>query len=145
MFILTLADEPEPLPLTDRPTGDEFDPLPYGLTLAQAVAVRACDVKAGDLVVAEFDDMSGARRSLHIPGPYRAAPSALRDCPCNGCAECDDMDSWTFAEPSRVADTAWRFVCLSPAEDGEPCAIVLAYRPVAVIPAAVVTRVEGDR
>lgn len=142
MRFLTLADGSDTLALTDRPTAEDFPPLPYGLTLGQAVAVRAHEVHAGDLVVADFPDENGVRQAGHIPTPYPAAPHALRDCPCEGCEECDDVDAWTLADHSRVADVGWRFVCLAPTEDDEPCAIVLRNRPVAVIPADVVARAE---
>ncbi|MFE3139697.1 hypothetical protein [Streptomyces scopuliridis] len=143
MHILTTGSER--LPLTDRPTGDDYPPLPYGLTLDQAVAVHTHEVKAGDLVLADFCDESGARRAGHVPTPYLADPHALRYCPCKGCEECDDVDTWTLGDHSRVADVGRRFVCLSPSErsesdeDNEPCAIELRNRPMAVIPADVVT------
>ncbi|MGG2460184.1 hypothetical protein ACO0M4_10240 [Streptomyces sp. RGM 3693] len=139
MLTLTLDDSPELLSLTDRPTGADYPPLPYGLTLDQAVAVRAREVKAGDLVLAEFSDESGVRRAGHVPAPYAADPHALEDCPCEGCEECDDVDAWTLAEYSRVADVGWRFICLSPAEEDEPCALAVRSRPMAVIPAGVVS------
>ncbi|GGW94740.1 hypothetical protein [Streptomyces noursei] len=143
MLTLTLADSPELLPLTDRPTGPDYPPLPYGLTLDQAVAVRAREVKAGDLVLVEFSDESGVRRAGHIPTPYAAEPHALEDCPCDGCEECDDVDAWTLAEHSRVADVGWRFICLSPAEEDEPCALTVRNRPMAVIPADVVSAAKA--
>ncbi|MFI1201685.1 hypothetical protein ACH4VR_19900 [Streptomyces sp. NPDC020883] len=139
MLTLTLVDSPELLPLTDRPTGPDYPPLPYGLTLDQAVAVRACEVKAGDLVLAEFSDGSGVRRAGHIPTLYAADPHALKDCPCDGCEECDGVDAWTLARHGRVADVGWRFVCLSPAEEDEPCALAVSNRPMAVILAEVVS------
>ncbi|MGG7574169.1 hypothetical protein [Streptomyces sirii] len=146
MRTLTLGSES--LPFTDRPTGPDYPPLPYGLTLDQAVAVYAHEVKAGDLVLADFSDESGTRRAGHVPTPYRADPHTLRECPCEGCEECDDVDGWTLADHSRVADVGWRFVCLAPSEHGkseegqEPCAIELRTRPVAVIHAAIVDAAE---
>ncbi|MFE0058745.1 hypothetical protein [Streptomyces sp. NPDC059003] len=143
MRTLTLADSPELLSLTDRPTDDDgFGPLPYGLTLDQAVAVRAHEVKSGDLVVAQFSDGTGVRPTEHVPEPFPADPHTVSACPCEGCEECDDMDAWTLQEHSRVADVDWRFLCLTPAEGREPCVIVLRNRPVAVIPADVVARAE---
>ncbi|WP_435244297.1 hypothetical protein [Streptomyces sioyaensis] len=141
MRILTLGAEDLLLP--DRPIAPDFPPLPYGLSLDQAVAVHAHEVRAGDLVVADFPDENGTRRAGHIPTPYPATPHALRDCPCEGCEECDDMDSWTLADHSRVADIGWRFICLAPAEGDEPCAIVPRNRPVAVIRADVVACAEA--
>ncbi|GHG80697.1 hypothetical protein [Streptomyces griseocarneus] len=144
----TLPFDSETLHLTDRPIDPDFPPLPHGLTLDQAVAVHAHEVKAGDLVLAVFSDESGTRRAEHVPTPYRADPHALRDCPCEGCEECDDIDRWTLADHGRVADVGWRFVCLAPSErgesgeDDEPCAIELRNRPVAVILADVVAAVE---
>ncbi|NUL27506.1 hypothetical protein [Streptomyces lunaelactis] len=144
----TLTVGSETLHLTDRPTAPDYPPLPYGLTLDQAVAVHAHEVKSGDLVLADFSDESGTRRAGHIPTPYPADPHALRDCPCEGCEECDDVDTWTLGDHSRVGDVGWRFVCLSPSEHGEgdeggePCAIELRNRPIAVIPADVVTAAE---
>ncbi|MFP3991049.1 hypothetical protein U9R90_26985 [Streptomyces sp. E11-3] len=141
MRTLTLSDSREPLPLTDRPTGADFPPLSYGLTLDQAVAVRAHEVKAGDLVIAELSDETGVRRTWHIPAPYFANPHALKDCPCKGCEACNEVDDWTLADHSRVVDVGWRFICLSPAEeydDYEPCVLVVRNRPIAVIPANVV-------
>ncbi|RLU79918.1 hypothetical protein CTZ27_35795 [Streptomyces griseocarneus] len=141
----TLTLGPESLALADRPTGTDYPLLPYGLSLDQAVAVYAHEVKAGDLLLVAFPDESGIRRAEHVPTPYRADPHALRDCPCEGCEECDDVDDWTLADHSRVADAGWRFVCLAPSEhgeDGEPCAIELRNQPVAVIPADVVAAAE---
>ncbi|MEU8911732.1 hypothetical protein [Streptomyces nigrescens] len=143
MRTLTLVDSSDAFSLTDRPTADDFPPLPYGLTLDDAVAVRAHEVKAGDLVLAEFAEGTGGRRRVgHVPTPYPADPHTLRDCPCEGCEECEDVDAWTLAEHSRVADVSWRFVCLAPAEDDEPCAILLRNSPMAVIPAAVAVRAQ---
>ncbi|MFH8465978.1 hypothetical protein [Streptomyces sp. NPDC017991] len=146
MRTLTLGSET--LHLTDRPTASDYPPLPHGLTLDQAVAVHAHEVKAGDLVLADFSDESGTRRAGHVPTPYPADPHALRDCPCQGCEERDDVDAWTLGDHSRVGDVGWRFVCLSPSEHGEgdegdePCAIELRNRPMAVIPVGVVTAAE---
>ncbi|GHF32977.1 hypothetical protein GCM10010218_12560 [Streptomyces mashuensis] len=144
----TLALGSETLHLTDRPIDPDHPPLPYGLTLDQAVAVHAHEVKAGDLVLAAFSDESGARQAEHVPTPYSADPHALRDCPCEGCEECEDVDTWTLGDHGRVADVGWRFVCLAPSERGEgdegdePCAIELRNLPVAVIPADVVAAAE---
>ncbi|MEV0437696.1 hypothetical protein AB0I84_40890 [Streptomyces spectabilis] len=140
MHSLTLGSET--LCLTARPSADNFPPLPYGLTLDDAVAVRAHEVKAGDLAVAQFSDGTGVRPTMHVPEPFPADPHAPSACPCEGCEECEDMDAWTLAEHSRVADVDWRFVCLAPAEDGEACVLVLRNRPVAVIPADVVARAK---
>jgi hypothetical protein len=133
MLLITLTDGTDSLHLDDRPTGDDYDPLPYGLTLDHVAAVRACDVEAGDLVVAEFPDDSGKRETLHLPVPFLAAPHRLRDCPCQGCGECSDMDDWLQADSSRLADLGWRYVCLAPSDDDEPCALTLRAQPVAVI------------
>ncbi|MGA5134977.1 hypothetical protein ACPCTO_34860 [Streptomyces olivoreticuli] len=141
----TLPLGSETLRLTDRPIAPDYPPLPHGLTLDQAVAVHAHKVKAGDLVLAVFPDENGTRRAEHVPTPYPADPYPLRDCPCEECEECDDVDAWTLGDHSRVADVGWRFVCLAPSErdeDGEPCAIELRNRPVAVIPADVVAAAE---
>ncbi|MCX4682061.1 hypothetical protein OG413_43555 [Streptomyces sp. NBC_01433] len=144
MRILTLSDSSGGLSLTDRPTGDDFLPLPHGLTLDDAVAVRASDVRAGDLVVAKFSDGAGVRPTEHIPAPYLANPHAVGvDCPCGGCAECQDLETWTLAEPDRVAGVAMRFICLAPAENSEPCTIVLRNRPLAVISSDVVKRAQS--
>ncbi|MER5301384.1 hypothetical protein ABT039_18180 [Streptomyces lasiicapitis] len=140
MHTLTLGSETLSLPA--RPSNDDFPPLPFGLTLDDAVAVRAHEVKAGDLVVAQFSDGTGVRPTMHVPVPSPADPHLPSACSCEGCEECDDMDAWTLAEHSRVADVDWRFVCLIPAEDGEACILVLRNRPVAVIPAEVVARAE---
>lgn len=143
MRTLPLSDSSDVLTLTDRPTTDDFSPLPHGLTLDAVVAVRAHEVKAGDLVVAQFSDGTGVRPTEHVPVPYPADPHAMSTCPCEGCEECDDMDAWTLQEHSRVADVGWRFLCLAPAEDEEPCVIVLRNRPVAVIPADVVASAQA--
>ncbi|MEU6346586.1 hypothetical protein ABZ883_37205 [Streptomyces sp. NPDC046977] len=143
MHTLPLPDGSGVLSLTDRPTDDNFLPLPHGLTLDDAVAVRAHEVRAGDLLVAEFSDGTGVRPTEHVPAPYPAHPHAVRDCPCKGCEECEDLGTWTLAEPGRVADVALRFICLAPAEDDEPCTLVLRNRPVAVIRADVVARAEA--
>ncbi|WP_370418949.1 hypothetical protein AB8O64_10865 [Streptomyces sp. QH1-20] len=142
MRTLTLADSSDTLTLSERPSGADFPPLPYGLTFDDVLAVRAHEVKAGDLVVAQFSDGTGVRPAEHVPTPYPADPHTFGGCPCDGCEECDDMDVWTLAEHSRVTDVGWRFLCLAPAEDDEPCVIVLRNRPVAVIPADVVARAE---
>ncbi|MGC5042423.1 hypothetical protein ACLQ16_03800 [Streptomyces albidoflavus] len=142
MRTLALADSSETLFLTDRPTAADFPPLPHGLTLDDAVAVRAHEVKAGDLVVAQFSDGTGVRPTEHVPEPFPADPHTVSTCPCEGCEECEDLDAWTLAEHSRVADVDWRFVCLAPAEDDEACVLVLRNRPVAVIPADVAARAE---
>ncbi|MEU1313336.1 hypothetical protein ABZ419_31195 [Streptomyces cinnamoneus] len=144
----TLALGSDTLHLTVRPIAPDYPPLPYGLTLNQAVAVHAHQVKAGDLVLAAFSGKSGTRHAEHVPTPYPADPHALRDCPCEGCEECDDVDTWTLGDHGRVADVGWRFVCLAPSERGEggegdePCAIELRNRPVAVIPADAVAAAE---
>ncbi|MFD7334869.1 hypothetical protein ACFV98_02550 [Streptomyces violascens] len=140
---LTLPGTSEPLALSDRPTDDDFSPLPHGLTLDDVVAVRALGVKPGDLVVALFDDGTGLHPTEHAPGPYLADPHTVCECPCDGCAECDVLDSWTSAGHGRVADIGWRYVCLAPAEDDDPCVVVLSNRPVAVIPADVVAAAEA--
>ncbi|MCX4677669.1 hypothetical protein OG413_20570 [Streptomyces sp. NBC_01433] len=132
----------ETLTISDRPTSSYFTPLPHGLALDDVVAVRAHEVKAGDLVVALFSDGTGVRPAVHVPEAFPADPHAFADCSCRGCQECDDMDSWTFVDDSRVADVGWRFVCLAPAEDDEPCVLVLRNRPIAVIPADIVARAE---
>ncbi|QDN54052.1 hypothetical protein [Streptomyces sp. S1D4-20] len=143
MRTFTLADHPGPLTLPDRPTTDDFDPLPHGLTLDDAVAVRAHQVRPGDLLIAEFTDGTGVRPTEHIPGPCPADPRPLSGCPCEGCETCDEVTAWTLGDHSRTADTLWRFVCLAPSEDGEPCTIVLRNRPVAVIPADTVARAQA--
>ncbi|MFJ2627731.1 hypothetical protein ACIO6T_31095 [Streptomyces sp. NPDC087532] len=146
MRTLVLADHPGPLVLPDRPTTDDYPPLPHGLTLDDAVARRAHQVGPGDLLLAEFTDATGTgpRPAEHIPDPYPAAPHPLSACPCTGCEACNAMDSWTLADHSRTADIGWRYVCLAPAEDGEPCTIVLRNRPMAVIPAGTVARARAQ-
>lgn len=120
--------------LSARPTDDDYDPLPDGLSLTDAVVMLAHEVRAGDLVVAYFgDDHRGERSVEHVPGLYAADPHLLNVCPCEGCEECDEIETWTLADPSRTADREWRYVCLSPAENDEPCVIELSNRPVAVI------------
>ncbi|MFG2141910.1 hypothetical protein [Streptomyces sp. NPDC048650] len=144
MHTLTFADSSVTFALTDRPTAEDFEPLPYGLSLDDAVAVRAHEVKAGDLVVAQFSDGTGVRPTEHAPTPFPADPHTVSDCPCEGCEECDNVDGWTMTNPDRVADVGWRFVCLHPSEPGddeyedEPCVIALRNRPVVVIPVSVV-------
>ncbi|MGW1275561.1 hypothetical protein ACWD4V_01200 [Streptomyces tsukubensis] len=133
MLLITLTDGTESLNLDDRPTGDDYEPLPYGLTLDHVAAVRARDVEAGDLVVADFPDNSGIREARHMPVVFLAAPHRLGDCPCEGCGECSDMDERLEVDGRRAADLDWRYVCLAPSEDGEPCALTLRARPVAVI------------
>ncbi|MGI5337740.1 hypothetical protein ACQEVS_10225 [Streptomyces sp. CA-181903] len=143
MRFLTLADGSAVLPLPDRPTGTDFpSPLPCGLSLDDAVAVRAHEVKAGDLVVYEFPDGTGVRRSGHVPVPFSAAPHTITACPCEWCEECEDLEAWTLGGHDRVADVDWRFLCLAPSDDDEPCAIMLRNQPVAVIPAGAVKRAE---
>ncbi|MGW2658527.1 hypothetical protein ACWC1D_33370 [Streptomyces sp. NPDC001478] len=148
MHTLLLADHPGPLTLTDRPSTEDFAPLPHGLTLDDAVARRAHQVGPGDLLLAEFTETpggTGPRATEHIPDPYQADPHPLTACPCQGCETCDKVTAWTLADDSRTADIGWRYVCLAPSQDGEPCTIVLRNRPMAVIPADVVTRAEAAR
>ncbi|WP_031102404.1 hypothetical protein [Streptomyces sp. NRRL S-146] len=147
MRALTLVDGTATFHLDDRPTNDpDYEPLPYGLTLDQAIAVRARHVEPGDLVVAEFTDKG---TTGHIPTPYTSIPHAIADCPCNGCEECDDIDAWTMENHARVADIGWRYVCLSPSEpateefEAEPCAIVFSNRPMAVIRAETVASAQA--
>lgn len=146
MRTLPLADHPGPLVLPDRPTTTDYPPLPHGLTLDDAVARRAHQVGPGDLLLAEFTETTGTgpRPAEHIPDPYPAAPHLLSACPCTGCEACNAMDSWTLADQGRTADTGWRYVCLAPAEDGEPCTIVLRNRPMAIIPAGAVARARAQ-
>ncbi|MET9778622.1 hypothetical protein ABZ023_30960 [Streptomyces sp. NPDC006367] len=145
MRTLTLAGHSGPLTLPERPTTDDYAPLPHGLSLADTVAVRAHQVRPGDLLVAEFTDGTGVRPTEHIPGPYPADPHSLPACPCEGCETCDETTAWTLGDDSRTADAGWRFVCLAPSQDGEPCTIVLRNRPMAVIPADVVARAQTAR
>lgn len=145
MRTFTLAGHPDRLALPDRPTTDDFAPLPHGLTLDDAVAVRAHQVRPGDLLVAEFTDGTGLRPTEHIPDPYPADPHPLAECPCTGCEACEEINDWTLGDHSRTADTGWRYVCLAPSQDGEPCTIVLRNRPMAVIPADVVARAQAAR
>ncbi|MGG2460619.1 hypothetical protein ACO0M4_12510 [Streptomyces sp. RGM 3693] len=107
------------------------------------MAVRAHQVKPDDLVVAYLANGTGVRPAKHVPEPFPAAPHTFADCPCNGCDECDDMDAWTLADHARVADVGWRFVCLAPSEDDEPCVVVLRNQPVAVVPADVAARARA--
>ncbi|MFZ3557135.1 hypothetical protein [Streptomyces sp. BH055] len=138
----TLADTGEQRALSPRPLNETYEPLPYGLTLGDAVAVRAREVAAGDVVVAVFG--AGANdASAHVPSPYVADPHSLAGCPCEECEECDDMDAWTMADPAREADLGWRFVCLAPSEDGEPCEIWPSARAVVVLCADVVERARA--
>ncbi|MFF0481912.1 hypothetical protein [Streptomyces sp. NPDC004435] len=142
---MTLADGTVSLHVDDRPTDDdEFDsPLPYGLTLDDAVAVRAREVEAGDLVVAFTDEQFGARRVDHCPQPFPAAPTSPPGCAGRACEECAKLEAWTLADHARVADLAWRYVCLSPAEAGEPCVIERANLPVIVVRAERVERAKA--
>ncbi|MGA5453845.1 hypothetical protein ACPCVO_45250 [Streptomyces umbrinus] len=117
-----------PLTLDERPTTEDYEPLPSGLSLNLAVAVRAVDVKPGDLVVAVFSRSD--RPGAPTPGPYPADPHTLPGNPCTGCEECEDAE--------QLVDAVARLVCLHPSEDGEPCALERRNAPVAVIPAAVV-------
>ncbi|MFZ3491769.1 hypothetical protein ACODT5_00760 [Streptomyces sp. 5.8] len=143
MRTLPLSDGSGVLSLNNRPADDDFLPLPHGLTLDDAVAVRAHEVRAGDLLVAEFSDGTGVRPTEHVPAPYPADPHAVRDCPCSGCEECEGLELWTLAGHGRVADVGVRFICLAPSDDDEPCTLVLRNRPVAVIRADVVARAEA--
>ncbi|MYW67194.1 hypothetical protein GTY65_24450 [Streptomyces sp. SID8379] len=137
-YSFTLADTGEQRTMSPRPQHETFEALPYGLTLDDAVAVRAHQVAAGDVVCATFGNGTRQSPPAHVPAPYEANPHTMAECPCEGCDECDDMESWTLAAPERVADLGWRFVCLAPAEDGEPCEIWPRERPVVVLRADVV-------
>ncbi|MFD3514841.1 hypothetical protein [Streptomyces sp. NPDC058657] len=142
MYSLALDDMS--LGLTDRPIDDEdFVQLPFGLTLGAVVAVRAHEVRAGDLVVAEFPAEFGVRTVEHVPDPYVAAPVSTRECPCERCEECDALNAWIADDHRRIADLALRYVCLAPSEGDEPCALTLRHRPVAVIPAATVASAKA--
>ncbi|WP_143664390.1 hypothetical protein [Streptomyces sp. NRRL B-24572] len=142
---MTLADGTTSLHVDDRPTDDdEFDsPLPYGLTLDDAVAVRAREVEAGDLVIAFTQEQFGARRADHCPQPFPAAPTSPPGCGGRACEECAKLEAWTLADHARVADLAWRYVCLSPAEAGEPCVIERTNMPVIVVRAERVQRAKA--
>ncbi|AKN68702.1 hypothetical protein QR97_01780 [Streptomyces sp. PBH53] len=145
---IAIPDSHDIFVLGDRPADDEYEPLPYGLTLDDAVIVRAYEVERGDLVVAEFrDPVKGKRLACHIPGPFRAEPHTFANCPCDGCVECDDVDAWTLADHSRLADVAIRFYCLAPAQDvlggREPCVMVYRNAPIAVIREDAVERAKA--
>ncbi|MEU9699499.1 hypothetical protein [Streptomyces sp. NPDC047981] len=147
MRLMTLTDGTESLLVDDRPVDDCLfaAPLPYGLTLDDAVAVRAREVEPGDLVVALTFEESGTRQVSHCPGPFPAAPRPPAACPCEGCAECDELDEWTLADHRRVADVAWRYVCLCPSERDEGCVIEPSNRPVIVVRAERVERAKATR
>lgn len=145
MRLMTLTDGSESLLVDDRPADDDlFDsPLPYGLTLDDAVAVRAREVEAGDLVVALTAGEPGARQVDHCPLPFPAVPQSISACPCTGCEECAELEEWTMADHARVADVGWRYVCLSPSERDESCVIERSNRPVVVVRAARVQRARA--
>ncbi|MET8816385.1 hypothetical protein ABZW47_30840 [Streptomyces sp. NPDC004549] len=141
---LTLPGYPDTFVLTERPTGhhddDDYEPLPGGLTLDDAVLVASREVQPGDLIVAYFSGRAenGRRLADHVVGPFPAAPHTLRDCPCKGCKECTEVRTWTLADPARVADVSSRYLCLLPADDDGPCVHAYPNEPVAVIHAATV-------
>ncbi|MFK0047745.1 hypothetical protein ACIQU4_27390 [Streptomyces sp. NPDC090741] len=145
MRTLTLADNPATFLLTPRPATKSqylvYEPLPQGLTLDDAVLLHADQVRAGDLVIAEFGGTAAARVSVHLPAPYLADPHTISGCPCEGCNRCKDFDG---AEPHTVPGRDTRWVCLAPSEGYEPCAVYAVPAPLAVIPAAVVQARTGQ-
>ncbi|WP_167163093.1 hypothetical protein [Streptomyces sp. MBT27] len=136
MRTFTLDGSSDVYTLTDRPTHADYVPLPHGLTLADAVAVRAHQVDEGDLVVASsLGGTDRLRRAVHVPGPYLADPNSVAGCACQKCETCDVLNEWSSGEDRPFVR---RFVCLAPAGGGQPCAIVGLARIMAVIPAHVV-------
>ncbi|WP_435060224.1 hypothetical protein [Streptomyces sp. bgisy060] len=144
MRVIPLPDG-EFVRVSDRPTDDgEFaEPLPFGLDLDDAVAVRARDVVAGDLVLALTLDEGGGLEADHCPRPFQAVPRPVTECTCEGCEECAGLETWTLADHARVADLGWRYVCLVPAEGVEACVIERSNRPVVVVRAERVAQAEA--
>ncbi|MER7688740.1 hypothetical protein [Streptomyces sp. NPDC097610] len=130
--VFTLEGSTDTFEVTDRPHSAptwRWRALPEGLNISHMTVVRAHQVQAGDLVVAEFTDTTPVRQAEHLIEPYTAAPHSLGHCGCEGCEACDDLnDEQTHAE---------RYLCLAPSDAIEPCAIEFRNAPVAVIPAAV--------
>lgn len=133
--ILVLDGDTTPLLITDRPTGDDYDPLPEGYAPERARVVRARAVRAGDLLIGEFtDDHGQPRHLLHFEEPVTAAPAPLT-VPC-WAACCWD-------EPERDVT---RYVRLVPAADDDtPCEVYAINAPVLVIPAADRPQSEGAK
>ncbi|MFD7556492.1 hypothetical protein ACFV9E_18380 [Streptomyces sp. NPDC059835] len=145
MPTLTLPEESTTFRLTPRPARDaDYAPLPHGLTLGDAVLRRAHQVRAGDLVIADFPEAGDTVRVCeHLTDPYPADPHTLSSCPCQGCEECDDFDESGFAAPHTTTDRNARYVCLAPSDDDEPCGVYFRNAPIAVIPAAAIRARTG--
>ncbi|MFI1769106.1 hypothetical protein ACH41H_44740 [Streptomyces sp. NPDC020800] len=130
--------------LTSRPATKTkylmYEPLPQGLALHDAVLLYAGDVRAGDLVIAEFGGKPAARVSVHLRTPYAADPHTVSDCPCAGCVRCKDFDG---AEPHTLPGRDERWACLAPSDGEEPCWVYSVATPLAVIPAAAVRARTG--
>ncbi|MEU8540835.1 hypothetical protein AB0C52_12760 [Streptomyces sp. NPDC048717] len=142
---MTLADGSESFPVADRPTDDDLFtfPLPYGLTLDDAVAIRAREVSSGDLVVALTVEGAGMREVDHCPEPFLASPHSPLACPCEVCDVCEALTDWIMVDPARLAEVEWRYVCLSPSSVDDDCVIEPSARPVIAVRAEVVERARA--
>ncbi|MFC9817998.1 hypothetical protein ACFVJM_38785 [Streptomyces virginiae] len=129
---IVLDGDTTPLVITDRPTGEDYDPLPEGTTPERIRVVRARQVKAGDLLLGDFaHDLGEPRRLFHWGEIVTAAPAPVT-VPCWGrCCE----------EPPFSDVT--RFVRLVPATDDSPCEIFAINAPVLIVQAADQSSSEG--
>ncbi|MEW1700773.1 hypothetical protein ACIQCR_16830 [Streptomyces sp. NPDC093249] len=147
MYSMTLLDGSETLHVPERPTGDALftDPLPCGLTLGDAVVVRACEVAVGDLVIALTVGEAGAREVQHCPAIFLAVPGQVGRCGCSGCPACDDLEESAAGDDRVVGEFGWRYVCLCPSDWDEECVIESARRPVIVVRADRVQGAEAEQ
>ncbi|KNE81391.1 hypothetical protein AB0B04_18840 [Streptomyces xinghaiensis] len=127
--ILTLPGSSDQFVITDRPAPtltDRYRALPDGMNPTLFVAVRAHQIRAGDVVTAFFTDGPGIRRTEHVPDAYTAHPNAFDDCPAQ-CETCEDIAAYGV--------TGDRYVRLASADERVDCAVVFRNTPVAIIPA----------
>lgn len=116
-----------PLVITERPTGRPYDDMWEGVDLAHAVVVLAHQVKAGDLLLADFPDGTGPREAEHFEYLRVATPRQLTDyCGCPDCEANEEEDS---------IDAPARYVMVARDEEGN-CEFWFRHEPVLIIPAA---------
>lgn len=128
--IITLDGDTTPLVITDRPILFCYDPLPEGRA---PVAVRARDVRKGDLLIGNFaDDLGKPRRLTHWSEIVTADPAPMT-------AHCWAACCWEMPECDVT-----RYVRLAPAvDDDTPCETYAINAPVLIIPATDQPSSEG--
>ncbi|WP_228983439.1 hypothetical protein [Streptomyces sp. DH12] len=122
---IVLDGDTTPLVITDRPSGEDYDPLPDGTTPERIRVVRARQAKAGDLLLGDFaDDLGNPRQLLHWEEIVTAAPAPMT-VPC-----------WAACCWERPECDVTRYIRLAPAvDDDTPCEIFAINAPVLIVQA----------